>query len=242
MRSSGDYIDKWEEQQVSPKMSWLSCSVMMRNLKTYFNQKKGKTMFHAFGSKSRSFLASLLCLFAFVLFVGSLTAVAGSDAGAKKGCDPKACTKTCPMMMKASSQDAAQEEKSDAALVFNLKDFSMVEGYTCPMHPAVKSEKSGKCPECGGKLVKGDFYEVYTCDMKECTLPCVHPKPGQCCGKELQKTMMTKEEMYQSARLQGEYCCPMHPDQFSDKPCNCSKCGMTLKRMSTTAEQKGSTQ
>ncbi len=240
-------------------------------------------MSHMFGSRSRRSLASLFCLFAFVLFVGSLTAAAGSDTGAKKGCDPKACTKTCPMMMKASSQDATQEEKPDAALAFNLKDFATVEGYTCPMHPEIKSEKSGKCPECGMKLVKGDFYKTYTCAMKECTHPCVHPKPGKCCGQDLHQTLITKDEIYLSARLADEYfcpmhsevisdaagkcpkcgmklemktvqkplpepsqmmsyVCPMHSDQASDQPGKCSKCGMALKRMSNTAEEKGSTQ
>ncbi|HYR58904.1 MAG TPA: heavy metal-binding domain-containing protein [Chthoniobacteraceae bacterium] len=27
--------------------------------------------------------------------------------------------------------------------------------YTCPMHPEVRSDKPGKCPKCGMKLVKG---------------------------------------------------------------------------------------
>jgi hypothetical protein len=174
-------------------------------------------MSHIFRSKSRRSLASLFCLFVFVLLVGSLTAAAGTDTGAKKGCDPKACKKTCPMMMKASSGTETQAGESHAAMI-DLKDFAKVEGYTCPMHPAVKSEKSGKCPECGMKLVKGDFYQTYTCDMKECTHPCVHPKPGQCCGKDLQMIMMTKDEIYQSANLQDEYFCSMHPDVLSTEP------------------------
>ena len=34
------------------------------------------------------------------------------------------------------------------------------DAYTCPMHPEVKSEKSGTCPKCGMKLVeKGGAYE-----------------------------------------------------------------------------------
>lgn len=28
------------------------------------------------------------------------------------------------------------------------------EVYTCPMHPEVKSDKTGKCPKCGMDLVK----------------------------------------------------------------------------------------
>lgn len=29
-----------------------------------------------------------------------------------------------------------------------------VEQYSCPMHPEIKSDKPGKCPECGMALVK----------------------------------------------------------------------------------------
>jgi hypothetical protein len=29
-----------------------------------------------------------------------------------------------------------------------------IEYYTCPMHPEVHSDKSGKCPSCGMDLVK----------------------------------------------------------------------------------------
>jgi hypothetical protein len=30
----------------------------------------------------------------------------------------------------------------------------VMETYTCPMHPEVKSDKPGKCPKCGMELVK----------------------------------------------------------------------------------------
>ena len=198
-------------------------------------------MSHAFNSKSRRFIASLFCLFAFVLFVGSVMAAAGSDTGTKKGCDPKACTKACPMMLKASSETKAQAEKPDTAQVTNLKDLTLAEGYTCPMHPQVKSEQPGECPECGMKLVKGDFYRVYTCDMKDCTHPCIHAQPGTCCGKELQKTLMTRDEAYQSAGLGDEYFCPMHPDVISAEAGKCPKCGMNLKMRTVRTAQASTT-
>lgn len=198
-------------------------------------------MSYIFRSKSRFFLASLFCLLAFVLFIGSLAAAAGPDTDAKKGCDPKACKKTCPMMMKASSGTETQTDKLHAATI-DLKDFAQVEGYTCPMHPAVKSEKSGKCPECGMKLTRADFYEVYACDKKDCAHPCVHHKAGKCCGKDLQKTMMTKDEMYQSARLADEYFCSMHPEVVSAEPGKCPQCGMKLEMRTVHQPQPESPQ
>jgi membrane protease subunit (stomatin/prohibitin family) len=64
--------------------------------------------------------------------------------------------------------------------------------YTCTMHPNVKLDKPGKCPECGMDLVKktvqatnkSEGLTSYTCTM--------HPevtsdKPGKCpkCGMDL---------------------------------------------------------
>ncbi len=37
---------------------------------------------------------------------------------------------------------------------YTQKKADMKEIYTCPMHPDVKSDKPGKCPECGMKLKK----------------------------------------------------------------------------------------
>lgn len=64
--------------------------------------------------------------------------------------------------------------------------------YTCTMHPNVRLDKPGKCPECGMELVKKtvpatnspEGMTSYTCTM--------HPevtsdKPGKCpkCGMDL---------------------------------------------------------
>jgi hypothetical protein len=67
--------------------------------------------------------------------------------------------------------------------------------YTCTMHPNVKMDKPGKCPECGMDLVKKTVKAGTTGNKSEglisytCTM---HPevtsdKPGKCpkCGMDL---------------------------------------------------------
>ncbi len=39
--------------------------------------------------------------------------------------------------------------------------------YTCPMHPDVKSDKPGKCPQCGMDLVPMEKGEHGTVEMPE---------------------------------------------------------------------------
>jgi hypothetical protein len=157
-------------------------------------------------------------------------------ARAEAGCGKKGCAKEClhktgehgsAKHLKASSEGKTEGEKKDAPKVMTLDAFSNAEQYTCPMHPEVRAGKATKCPDCGMKLVKEDFYEVYRCAMKEC--PHVKAKAGKCCGKDLQKTLMSKDEYYQFAHLQDEYFCPMHPDVTSVEADKCSKCGMKLE-------------
>lgn len=59
-----------------------------------------------------------------------------------------------------------------------------VQQYTCPMHPEVISNKSGKCPKCGMALVKMEAKktmemksDVYTCPMHS---DVKSDKPGKC--------------------------------------------------------------
>jgi Cu(I)/Ag(I) efflux system membrane fusion protein len=132
------------------------------------------------------------------------------------------------MMMKASSEKGSGGAKEESASQFlTLDSFAKAEQYTCPMHPEVRSEKADKCPDCGMKLVKQDFYEVYRCHMEEC--PDVKAEAGKCCGKDLQKTLMSKDEYYQFAHLEDAYFCPMHPDVTATEAGKCPKCGMKLE-------------
>jgi transcription initiation factor IIE alpha subunit len=103
--------------------------------------------------------------------------------------------------------------------------------YSCPMHPDVKMDRAGKCPQCGMDLslskkeeMKKQVTKSYTCPVHA---DVVSDKSGKCpqCGKKL--SLSKKEEM--KAEVMRSYCCSMHPDMTSDKPGKCSKCGMDLK-------------
>jgi hypothetical protein len=194
-----------------------------------FNRKKGEIMFRRFRNQKSGFLISLLFVLVLSLMISTSSLAAGSDSGTKKGCDPKACTRVCPLKMKAASDQGAQTEESNAGDALNLKEFSTVERYTCSMHPEVRVEKTGSCPECGMKLTAESFYLVYACTQKECVHPCIKATAGTCCGRDLQKTLMNKDEIYLSAQLEDEYFCPMHVQVISDKAGKCPECGMNLE-------------
>lgn len=102
--------------------------------------------------------------------------------------------------------------------------------YTCSMHPEVELDKSGNCPKCGMKLIKK-------------TIKVTAPKPvsQNKDDKPMQKErkVITKEENMDKDMDLGKhekeqpakkvsYTCEMHPEVHSDKPGNCSKCGMKL--------------
>jgi hypothetical protein len=194
-----------------------------------FNRKKGEIMFRRFRNQKGGFWVGLLFVLVLTLMIGASSFAAGSDSGTKKGCDPKACTRVCPLKVKAASDAGAQTETPDTENALNLKDFVTVERYTCSMHPEVKAEKAGSCPECGMKLKAESFYQVYACTQKECVHPCIKATAGTCCGKDLQKTLMSKDEIYLSAQLEDEYFCPMHAQVVSDKAGKCPQCGMNLE-------------
>ena len=71
-------------------------------------------------------------------------------------------------------------------------------GYTCPMHPEVRQERPGACPECGMALepVSGAALPTrveYTCPMHP---QVVRNEPGSCpiCGMALEPRTVTVEE------------------------------------------------
>lgn len=112
--------------------------------------------------------------------------------------------------------------------------------YSCSMHPDVKMDKPGKCPQCGMELslskkeeMKKEVTKTYKCPVHA---EVVSDKSGKCsqCGKKL--TLSKKEEM--KTQTMKNYCCSMHPDIVSNKAGKCPKCGMEMTMRKDTAEKK----
>ena len=71
-----------------------------------------------------------------------------------------------------------------------------VRGYTCPMHPEVRSESPGTCPKCGmtlEALVPIAATTQYTCPMHP---EIVRKQPGSCpiCGMALEPMLPTSDD------------------------------------------------
>jgi hypothetical protein len=139
--------------------------------------------------------------------------------------------------MKLTLMDTPSKAGFSGAQVTNPEAFKKVERYVCSMHPEVVEKKTGNCPECGMKLVQAEFYEVYVCPMKEC--PHLSEKDGECCGKKMNKKLMSSEEFERLTSVPASYLCPMHPEVTSDKPGNCSKCKMKLEKKPRPESKEG---
>jgi len=82
--------------------------------------------------------------------------------------------------------------------------------YTCPMHPEVKSDTPGDCPECGMRL------EPAAAGSRPQPSPAGAAAPAQAPAAT------------GGAPPRG-YICPMDPGVHSDHPAKCPKCGMDLE-------------
>ena len=89
----------------------------------------------------------------------------------------------------------------------NTKDTNGKGSYTCPMHPNVKSDKPGKCPECGMDLIKRGSTDTSTHENHSV--------------QKLEKNKSREKSML--------YTCPMDPEIVRHEPGECPKCGMKLE-------------
>lgn len=88
--------------------------------------------------------------------------------------------------------------------------------YTCPMHPEVKSDEPGQCPECNMNLVPMNDMEGGEHDGH---------MPG---GKEGKMEGAHKDHDMAKMADKSLFHCPMHPTFTSDGPGECGICGMSL--------------
>ena len=109
--------------------------------------------------------------------------------------------------------------------------------FRCPMHwDLTCSDKPGKCPKCGMDLVNtegdrpsdgmdGTELESVEFDFS----PLISTNSQTAKGN----APVSKNEAAKTKRSDSpvEYRCPMHHAVVSDKPGNCSKCGMKLKKV-----------
>jgi FtsP/CotA-like multicopper oxidase with cupredoxin domain len=97
-----------------------------------------------------------------------------------------------------------------AEMDFDPPDTDAPFAYTCPMHPAVVTDKPGRCPECGMKLLASaaPVANSYTCPMHP---EVVSDNPSRCpeCGMKLLPSQLlhhpvTGPDTVPAPRLQGE--------------------------------------
>ncbi|WP_026436588.1 copper-translocating P-type ATPase [Acidovorax sp. JHL-9] len=89
--------------------------------------------------------------------------------------------------------------------------------YTCPMHPEVRQDQPGRCPQCQMHLVPED--EVHVGHHHS------HGRGGGG-GPPLPEPIAEPVAAVPAGTI---YTCPMHPEVQQDHPGNCPKCGMTLE-------------
>ncbi|MCF6308836.1 MAG: hypothetical protein L3J09_12920 [Flavobacteriaceae bacterium] len=107
------------------------------------------------------------------------------------------------------------------------------EMYVCPMHADEKSEKLGKCSQCGMEMKKGDMKHG---KMNHGKMD--HGKMDHSKTDHSKIKTDTKESM--STDMASAYSCPMkcEGDKTYDKAGKCSKCGMNLKKVEGKKEGK----
>lgn len=139
------------------------------------------------------------------------------------------------VMLVISYATFAQKAKATSPEIIS-SNVTVVETYSCPVHPDVTSDKPGKCKTCGTdlllskkELLKREVVKIYTCSMHA---EVANNTPGKCskCGMDLQAS---KKELLKREAVKL-YTCGMHPGVVSDTSGRCPKCGMQLVEKKTS--------
>jgi P-type Cu+ transporter len=102
--------------------------------------------------------------------------------------------------------------------------------YTCPMHPEVRQDHSGRCPKCGM------FLEAESGAGEARLSQPGNSMKGSCCTSHGAATDPGASAV--PAPEGTMYTCPMHPEVRQDHPGSCPKCGMFLEAESGTGEAR----
>lgn len=154
------------------------------------------------------------------------------------------------MGMGSGHQSEEKSEKKTTESKVETKESFYITVYTCPMHPEVQQEKSGKCQKCGMKLKKKQVLMTYACPEKDCEyqkaslrkcpehkkelvkceVKSFCPKCEEQVNPEDLKQKPVKPTQQIETKEQKEkniYTCSMCGGEF-DKPGKCPKCSMDL--------------
>ncbi|PHS65815.1 MAG: hypothetical protein COB12_06205 [Flavobacterium sp.] len=115
------------------------------------------------------------------------------------------------------------------------------EMYVCPMHADEKSEKSGKCSQCGMEMKK---MEMKKGDMKHGAMKHDDMKKGDMKKGDMKNGNMNHSKMKSDSKesmstdMAAAYICPMkcEGDKTYDKAGKCPTCGMEMKKVEEKKE------
>lgn len=111
------------------------------------------------------------------------------------------------------------------------------EVWTCPMHPEVRQDGPGQCPECGMNLAPADEAAAPVSHSHGEHAHHDHPGDDHAHHHAHQHDTGTGEPTVATPAVKGAvYTCPMHPEIREDHPGSCPKCGMALEPVAPTSE------
>lgn len=111
------------------------------------------------------------------------------------------------------------------------------EVWTCPMHPEVRQDGPGQCPECGMNLAPADEAAAPGSHSHGEHAHHDHPGDDHAHHHAHQHDTGTAEPTVATPAVKGAvYTCPMHPEIREDHPGSCPKCGMALEPIAPSSD------